>query len=66
MTDPLLTLERVTELTGFKRSKIYAMIADESFPRPLKIGSASRWPESSIAAWIEQQKQSGHASELLD
>lgn len=55
MADRLLRLENVVELVGFKSSKIYALIASGDFPSPIKIGNASRWPESKIDAWIAER-----------
>lgn len=55
-TPRLLCLEQVSELICFKRSKIYALIAQGRFPPPIKLDSASRWSEASIAEWVEQQK----------
>lgn len=55
MSDKLLTIESVIDQVGFKRSKIYSLIASGDFPQPVKIGSASRWPESKVSAWVEQQ-----------
>ena len=38
---------------GISRSYAYALIAAGKFPRPVRIGNASRWPSSEIDAWIE-------------
>ncbi len=46
----------VEELTGLSRSTIYAMIADGTFPRPVRMtAKAVAWPESSIAEWLENR-----------
>lgn len=55
MAEKLLPLDAVIALVGFKRSKIYALIDAGKFPRPIKIDSASRWPESSVQAWIAER-----------
>lgn len=52
MPESLLPLERVIARVGFKRSKLYALIESGEFPEPIKIGKASRWPESRIERWI--------------
>ena len=52
MTDKLLGRRDVEEKTSLRHSKIYAMVAAGAFPRPVKIGGASRWRESEIDVWI--------------
>lgn len=59
MAESLLPLETVTDRVGFKRSKIYAMVQAGEFPKPIKIGSASRWPASAIDNWIADRVAAG-------
>ncbi len=51
----LLPLPEVKSRTGFGSSFIYQLIKEEKFPKPVKIGSASRWRESEIQQWIRDQ-----------
>jgi predicted DNA-binding transcriptional regulator AlpA len=53
----LLRLAGVLAMTGHSESSWYRAMADGSAPRPLKRGAVSLWPESEIAAYIQQQKQ---------
>lgn len=55
MIDPLLTRAQVERATGFKKSKLYDMIASGRFPAPLKDPETGtvRWRESVIAAWVD-------------
>ena len=56
MSIKLLKINQVCELTGLGRSTVYAKVAEESFPAPIKIGArASAWIESEIEAWIEEK-----------
>lgn len=42
--------------TGLSRSTIYAMMAEGSFPKPIKIGKrAVGWPECVIGKWLESR-----------
>lgn len=53
MADRLLTRAEVERMTGFKKSKLYAMIAEGDFPPPMrdpKTGTV-RWWESTVDAW---------------
>ncbi len=51
----LLTLKGVTESAAIKRSQIYLLISRGKFPKPVKIGRASRWLESEVQQWISDQ-----------
>jgi predicted DNA-binding transcriptional regulator AlpA len=53
----LLPLPVVESKTGFKSSFIYQLIKDGKFPKPVKIGNASRWRQSEVQAWIAEQIQ---------
>lgn len=54
-TERLLPLPEVESRSGFKSSFIYQLIKEGKFPKPVKIGAASRWRESEIQAWIFNQ-----------
>jgi len=52
-----LKLEEVKRRAGLGKSMIYRLIQDGAFPAPYKIaGSASRWSEREIVAWIDDVK----------
>lgn len=54
MTDQILRLPDVKKITGLSRSSIYAMIAKDAFPKPIKLGErAIGWIASEITLWIE-------------
>lgn len=55
-TDRLLPLPAVIHATGFSAPTIYRKIATGEFPRPVKIGRASRWSENDVQIWIEARK----------
>ena len=56
MTIRLLRRPEVELLTGLSRSRIYAMINDGTFPRPVKTGPrAVCWVESEITDWQSQR-----------
>lgn len=58
-TERLLPLPEVESRSGFKSSFIYQLIKEGKFPKPVKIGTASRWRESEIQAWIFNQIEGG-------
>jgi len=50
-----LTISDLEQKLQVKRSFIYAAIASGQFPRPLKLGRASRWLESDIDRWLNER-----------
>lgn len=56
MPEKILRLNAVTEMTGLSRSGIYARIAENDFPRQIRLGKrAVGWPLTEIQAWLNQQ-----------
>lgn len=57
----LLKLGEVCHATGLGKTRVYQMIAEGSFPPPVKVGSrASRWPASWVQQWIEDRIREGN------
>ena len=55
--DRLLRRNEVEELVGLARSSVYAKIANNQFPSPVRIGERGvRWRESEIRAWIASRQ----------
>lgn len=51
--DRLLRMAEVKNRVGLGKTKIYALIAEGSFPRPHKItAKAVRWSERDITRWM--------------
>lgn len=56
-----LRLRVVIRITGLSRSTLYRLIADESFPRPVRLGPrAVAWRRSDIDAWGEARSMATH------
>lgn len=56
MTDRLIRIKTVMDMTGKSRSAIYADIANGCFPSPISIGARSvAWAESAISGWIKSK-----------
>lgn len=56
---PNLILRRpaVQAAVGLSTSTIYAMMAEGTFPKPIRLGKrAVGWPESSIREWLSARK----------
>ena len=56
MTEKILRRRDVEARVGLSRSTLYAMMADNRFPRPVRLGSrAVGWRESTITDWLAQR-----------
>jgi predicted DNA-binding transcriptional regulator AlpA len=51
----LFTFSVLANYVAMGRSRIYALIVDDKFPSPIKIGRSSRWLKSEIDSWITEQ-----------
>jgi len=57
----LIKLSDVSDQTGLKQSAIYDRISKGTFPKPVKIGSASRWNINEVQEWVKNTLEVGHA-----
>jgi prophage regulatory protein len=62
--DRFLPLAAVIAATGVSRSTIYAMVAADRFPKPVKIGNGKNngWPASEISKWQRDRMAARDAS----
>lgn len=61
LDDTLLDLNDVINKVKIKKATIYAKIKAGEFPKPVKIGSRSLWPLSSINCYINNLKKANAA-----
>lgn len=50
--DRFIKIEEVVNIVGLSQSRVYAMVKCGDFPKPVKLGKASRWPLSTIRHWM--------------
>ncbi|GKS69961.1 hypothetical protein W03_19650 [Nitrosomonas sp. PY1] len=62
----LINLDEVERITGFKSSYIYSKIQKSEFPKPVKIGTSSRWKFSEVQQWIHDQIESNASSKCAE
>ncbi|MFP1907963.1 helix-turn-helix transcriptional regulator [Lonsdalea quercina] len=48
----LVDLKFICENTGLSRAYIYKLMSNDLFPKPLKLGRASRWYLSEFKDWM--------------
>ncbi|UYV37391.1 DNA-binding protein [Rhodobacteraceae bacterium D3-12] len=54
--DPLLTAREGAKVLNISLPTFWRRVADGTITRPVKLGAASRWPQSEIVAVIEAAK----------
>lgn len=54
--DPLLKVSEAAKLLSISVPSFWRRVADGSVPKPIKLGSSSRWLHSEILAVIEDAK----------
>lgn len=58
MSDRFLRLNAVIEITGLKRSSIYALARAGDFPQPFKLSArSSAWSELAVREWMASKRQ---------
>ena len=62
LTDPLLTVREGAAVLQMSVPTFWRRVADGTVPKPVKIGSLSRWPRSEIISVIEQAKARRYAA----
>lgn len=55
--EKLIKADGVCEQLNISRPTLYKLINRGELPKPLKIGSASRWPQSQISDFIAARMQ---------
>ena len=51
----LIRLPEVANRVGIGKTKIYDLIKQNAFPKPVKVGKASLWSSEKVTRWIETQ-----------
>jgi prophage regulatory protein len=53
--DRLIKIDEVLKRTAMGKTKLYRMLKDGEFPKPVRLGSRSvAWRESTIDRWIAE------------
>ncbi|MEW8266488.1 MAG: AlpA family transcriptional regulator [Candidatus Thiodiazotropha sp.] len=64
MIRKILRLPAVIDRTGLSRSSIYLRISENSFPKPVALGTrAVGWVEEEINDWLNQQIESSRKAD---
>ena len=61
MIEEFIRRKELERLIGLGCSTIYAMMARDEFPRPLKLGRrAVGWRAADVETWIKQREGAAH------
>ncbi|EOY5382733.1 MULTISPECIES: helix-turn-helix transcriptional regulator [Enterobacteriaceae] len=52
LEDQFIDMKFITQLTGLSDKWFYKLIQDGLFPKPIKLGRASRWLKSDVEEWL--------------
>ncbi|HHE2505647.1 TPA: helix-turn-helix transcriptional regulator [Escherichia coli] len=52
LEDQFIDMKFITQLTGLSDKWFYKLIQDGGFPKPIKLGRASRWLKSDLEEWL--------------
>ena len=52
LEDQFIDMKFITQLTGLSDKWFSKLIQDGLFPKPIKLGRASRWLKSDVEAWL--------------
>lgn len=55
LNDKMVDMVFITEYTGLSNKWFYKLIQTGEFPKPIKLGSSSRWLKSDVENWVQQR-----------
>ena len=53
LEDEFIDMKFITRLTGLSDNWFYKLIQEGVFPKPIKMGRASRWLKSDLEEWLQ-------------
>ena len=60
--DPLIDMHFITAYTTMTDKWFYKLIAENQFPKPIKLGRSSRWRKSEVEAWMQERMAESRSS----
>lgn len=55
LNDQMVDMRFITRFTGLTDKWFYKLIKERKFPKPIKLGRASRWLKSEVEKWFEDR-----------
>lgn len=54
LNDQMVTMAFITDFTGMTDKWFYKLMSQGKFPKPIKLGSSSRWLKTEVVEWLEK------------
>lgn len=61
--DFLISRDDVCSQANMSSATLYRLIASGSFPKPVKVGAASRWSQQAVQTWIREKVAAARTNE---
>lgn len=61
--NPLIDMKFITTFTGLTDKWFYKLIKENKFPKPIKLGRASRWFKSEVEKWLKERIEESREEE---
>lgn len=55
LNDKMMSLAEIVAFTGLSDKWFYKLISQGKFPKPIKLGSCSRWLQSEVIEWLNNR-----------
>lgn len=55
LSDQMVDMKFITTFTGLTDKWFYKLIKEKKFPKPIKLGRASRWFKSEVEKWLKER-----------
>ncbi|HFK5747898.1 TPA: helix-turn-helix transcriptional regulator [Enterobacter kobei] len=63
LCDQMVDMKFITAYTGLTDKWFYKLIKEKKFPKPIKLGRASRWFKSEVEKWLKERIEESREEE---
>lgn len=63
LSDQMVDMKFITTFTGLTDKWFYKLIKEKKFPKPIKLGRASRWFKSEVEKWLKERIEESREEE---
>ena len=63
LSDQMADMKFITAFTGLTDKWFYKLIKEKKFPKPIKLGRASRWFKSEVEKWLKERIEESREEE---
>lgn len=66
LSDQMVDMKFITTFTGLTDKWFYKLIKEKKFPKPVKLGRASRWFKSEVEKWLKERIEESRGKNLVE